>query len=268
MIFPYFLSQHLLTFRRNQTISTQTLGRLIISKEKYKFMCVNSGTPRSINIDGQPPEHYIEEFTYPGSVISIDDSAQKDIKVRINKGRCTFSILRNIWKSKEQVRIYTSNVKSVLLYVSECWRILKRENVKCLSQWSSAKDLQHLLQYLSQDHLWHPHLYSKSPSSEESDSSSLSSTLCHSQANNIAGCRYFRWFQDKPRPTEVYLRLSSTRNTYWSSLMVWIGKSTWQARRNSLQSYIAPFRPLLSMNAVFQRCLNMTLLFWKQNLAY
>ena len=35
--------------------------------------------------------------------------------------------------------------------------------------------------------------------------------------------------------------------------MVWIGKSTWQARRNSLQSYIAPFRPLLSMIAVFQR---------------
>ena len=116
-------------------------------------MCVNSGTPRSINIDGQPLEHYIEEFTYPGSVISIDDSAQKDIKVRLNKGRCTFSILRNIWKSKEQVRIYTSNVKSVLLYVSECWRIVKRENVLCLSQWPSAKDLQHLLQYLSQDHL-------------------------------------------------------------------------------------------------------------------
>ena len=149
MIFPSFL-QHLLTFRRNQTISTQTLGRLIISKEKYKFMCVNSGTPRSINIDGQPLEHYIEEFTYPGSVISIDDSAQKDIKVRLNKGRFT---LRNIWKSKEQVRIYTSNVKSVLLYVSECWRIVKRENVLCLSQWPSAKDLQHLLQYLSQDHL-------------------------------------------------------------------------------------------------------------------
>lgn len=64
-------------------------------------MCVNSGTPRSINIDGQPLEH-IEEFTYLGSVISTDDSAQKDIKAGLNKARCSFSRLRNIWKSKHR----------------------------------------------------------------------------------------------------------------------------------------------------------------------
>jgi len=74
----------------------------------------------------------IEEFTYLGSVISTDNSAQKDIKARLNKARCAFSRLKNLWKSKQyslktKVRIYNSNVKSVLLYGSERWRIVKRD---------------------------------------------------------------------------------------------------------------------------------------------
>ena len=104
---------------------------LIISKKKSKIMCVNSDISRPINIDGKPLEH-TEEFTYLGSVISTDNSAQKDIKARLNKARCAFSRLRNIWKSKQyslktKVHIYNSNVKSVLLYGSECWRIVKRD---------------------------------------------------------------------------------------------------------------------------------------------
>ena len=49
-------------------------------------MCVNSDVSRPINIDGEPLEH-IEEFTYLGSVISADNSAQKDIKDRLNKSQ-------------------------------------------------------------------------------------------------------------------------------------------------------------------------------------
>ena len=94
-------------------------------------MYVNSDASRPINIDGEPLEH-TEEFTYLRSVISTDNSAQKDIKARLNKARCAFSRLRSIWKSKQyslktKVRIYNSNVKSVLLYGSECWRIVKRD---------------------------------------------------------------------------------------------------------------------------------------------
>ena len=93
---------------------------LIISKKKSKIMCNNSDASRPINIDGEPLEH-TEEFTYLASVISTDNSAQKDIKARLNKARCAFSRLRSIWKSKQyslktKVRIYNSNVKSVLLY--------------------------------------------------------------------------------------------------------------------------------------------------------
>ena len=63
---------------------------LIISRKKSKIMCVNSDASRSINIEGEPLEH-IEEFTYLGSVISKDNSAQKNIKARLNKARCAFS---------------------------------------------------------------------------------------------------------------------------------------------------------------------------------
>jgi len=109
---------------------------LIISKRKSKIMCVNSDASRPINIEGEPPEH-VEEFTFLGSVISTDNSAQKDIKARLNKARCAFSRLKNIWKSKQyslktKVRIYNSSVKSVLLYRSECWRIVKSDITKSM----------------------------------------------------------------------------------------------------------------------------------------
>ena len=104
---------------------------LIISKRKSKIMCVNSDASRPINIEGEPLEH-IEEFTFLRSVISADNSPQKDIKARLNKARRAFSRLKNIWKSKRyslktKVRIYNSSVKSVLLYGSECWRIVKSD---------------------------------------------------------------------------------------------------------------------------------------------
>ena len=70
-------------------INAKKMG-LIISKKKSKIMCVNSDASRPINIDGELLEH-IEEFTYLGSVISTDNSAQKDIKGRLNKARCAFS---------------------------------------------------------------------------------------------------------------------------------------------------------------------------------
>ena len=83
---------------------------LLISKKNSKIMYVNSDASRPINIDGEPLEH-TEEFTYLWSVVSTDNSAQKDIKARLNKARCAFSRLRKIGKSKQyslktKVRIY------------------------------------------------------------------------------------------------------------------------------------------------------------------
>ena len=63
-----------------------------ISKKMSKIMNVNSGVTVQINIDGEPLEQ-VQDFTYLGSVISTDNSAQKDIKARLNKARFTLILV-------------------------------------------------------------------------------------------------------------------------------------------------------------------------------
>ena len=55
---------------------------LNINKKKSKIMCVNSSATVQINIDGESLEQ-VEDFTYLGSIISTDNSAQKDIVRRL-----------------------------------------------------------------------------------------------------------------------------------------------------------------------------------------
>ena len=73
-----------------------------------------------IMIDGEELEA-VDDFTYLGSNISAENSVQKDISGRINKARNSYCSLRNIWKSniyslKTKLRLFNSNVISVLLY--------------------------------------------------------------------------------------------------------------------------------------------------------
>lgn len=104
---------------------------LYINQTKTQVMCINTPTTQPITIDGESLK-CAEEFPYLGSIISRESGTQKDIKTRLNKARGAFSQLRNIWKSKQyslrtKVRLYNSNVKAVLLYGSECWRVTKQD---------------------------------------------------------------------------------------------------------------------------------------------
>ena len=72
----------------------------------------------------------MEQFTYLGSVVSRDGGTDRDIKSRIGKATATFKTLRPIWTSqvisvKTKRRIFSTNVKSVLLYACETWHITK-----------------------------------------------------------------------------------------------------------------------------------------------
>ena len=54
----------------------------------------------------------------------------KDVKARIQKARNAFLIMKNIWKSgnirlQTKLRLFNSNVRSILLYGSETWRTNK-----------------------------------------------------------------------------------------------------------------------------------------------
>jgi len=77
----------------------------------------------------------VDKFVYLGSVVSKDGSADQDIQQRINKARHTFNTLRPIWKSTslscaDKIRIFNTNVKSVLLYGSETRRVTKQYSNK------------------------------------------------------------------------------------------------------------------------------------------
>ena len=59
-----------------------------------------------------------------------DGNTEAEIKTRINKARGAFAALKNIWKmkmisKKTKIRIFKSNVLSVLLYI--CCRVLESD---------------------------------------------------------------------------------------------------------------------------------------------
>ena len=87
-----------------------------------------------VTVNGEPLE-FVQDFNYLGSLFSKDNGGQKYIKARLGKARCAFAKLQNIWKSnlyttKTKIRLYNSNVKSIQLYGSECWRVVKGDMAK------------------------------------------------------------------------------------------------------------------------------------------
>uniref|UniRef100_A0A1B0CEZ9 DUF6451 domain-containing protein n=1 Tax=Lutzomyia longipalpis TaxID=7200 RepID=A0A1B0CEZ9_LUTLO len=76
-------------------------------------------------VAGQVVEN-VEIFQYLGSQITSDGGAKTDVQTRIRKARGAFACLRGVWRSphlslRTKLRIFNSNVKSVLLYACETW---------------------------------------------------------------------------------------------------------------------------------------------------
>jgi len=72
----------------------------------------------------------VEHFTYLGSVMDGGGGTERDVASRINKARTAFIMLLNIWKEgkislKTKVKLFNTNVKSVLLYGAETWKLTK-----------------------------------------------------------------------------------------------------------------------------------------------
>ena len=106
--------------------ASQRVG-LRISQEKTKVMRINSGQEAPIIIEGMPAED-VKEFVYLGSKISQTGGTDEDITARIRKARQSFAMLRPFWKftaisTRTKLRIFSSNVKFVLMYGSETWRV-------------------------------------------------------------------------------------------------------------------------------------------------
>ena len=72
----------------------------------------------------------VESFRYLGSIVDTRRGTEADVKTRIIKARAAFHILRNVWKSRvigktTKIRLFNTNVKSVLLFGAETWRMKK-----------------------------------------------------------------------------------------------------------------------------------------------
>lgn len=108
---------------------TSTSLGLNINLKKTKIMRINARNKNSVQVNGEPLED-VDTFTYLGSIITTSGGTDEDITSRINKARHVFAILKPVWTSsymttRTKLRIFNSNVKSVLLYGSECWKLRK-----------------------------------------------------------------------------------------------------------------------------------------------
>ena len=69
----------------------------------------------------------VQSLNYIGSTVNADDDIMEEVNIRIGKAAGAFKNLRNIWKSmkisrRTKIRLYISNVRSVLLYRAETYR--------------------------------------------------------------------------------------------------------------------------------------------------
>ena len=101
--------------------------RLDINTAKTKVMKIKTDDNQPIVI-GIDDVEIVDSFTYLGSVMNIDKGSTADINARLKKARAAYYKLKKVWASshyrrKTKLRIYKSNVMSILLYRAECWKV-------------------------------------------------------------------------------------------------------------------------------------------------
>ena len=109
---------------RLETFSAKTSLRINLRKTELMKINTNANTP--ITVGGEPIKE-VESFLYLGSTITKQGGTDEDVLPRIGKARGAFIMLKKVWTSKEispetKMRIFNSNVKSVLFYGCETWK--------------------------------------------------------------------------------------------------------------------------------------------------
>ncbi|VDO91726.1 unnamed protein product [Schistosoma margrebowiei] len=115
--------------KTNSVAAASAAVGLNIHKGKSRVFRHNTACTNSTTIDGEDLKD-VKTFTYLGSIIDEHGGSDADVKARIGKARAAYLQLRNVWNSKQlstntKVRIFITNVKTVLLYGAETWRTTK-----------------------------------------------------------------------------------------------------------------------------------------------
>ena len=104
---------------------------LKINLKKTKLMRIGTTNKDPFSVTINSTQHVIEDvesFCYLGSIVSIDGGTEQDIKTRISKARVAFYKLNKVWHNRNisrklKLSLFSSCVKSVLLYSSETWKV-------------------------------------------------------------------------------------------------------------------------------------------------
>ena len=96
---------------------------LVINVKKTKALRVNTSKTDPFTLRGESIED-VDSFIYLGSIVAKDGGVAQDVSQRIRKANGAFVQLYPVWKNsristRTKLRIFRSNVKSVLLYGSE-----------------------------------------------------------------------------------------------------------------------------------------------------
>jgi hypothetical protein len=99
---------------------------LNIHRGKSKVLKGNAASTTPIKLEDEALEE-VESFTYLGSIVDKQGGTDADVKIRVGKAKAAFRQLKEVWTSRylstnTTIRLFNSNVKSVLLYGAETWR--------------------------------------------------------------------------------------------------------------------------------------------------
>ena len=102
---------------------------LNISTKKTKQMRINPVSQMPLRVNNHEIET-VSTFTYLGSIMDEKGGIDADVLSRLNKSRGAFASLKPLWRSnvisvKTKLKLFNSNIKTVLLFGSECWKISK-----------------------------------------------------------------------------------------------------------------------------------------------
>jgi hypothetical protein len=94
--------------------------------KQNKGMRVNTSNTQKFSLEDTEIEE-VESFVCLGSVVSKTGGTEKDVSSRIKKANGLFIQLYPIWRNhniskRVKIRIFNTNVKSVLLYACETWK--------------------------------------------------------------------------------------------------------------------------------------------------
>jgi hypothetical protein len=107
---------------------------LVISVKKTKALRVNTSKTDPFTLRGESIED-VNSFIYLGSIVAKDGGAAHDVWQRIRNANSASVQIYPVWKNsristRTKLRIFRGNVKSVFLYGSETWKVIKTTTSK------------------------------------------------------------------------------------------------------------------------------------------